>query len=297
MERMKLALCILIAALWLTGAALAQEKKEQGESELYKRQLELLNELGKKKQAEDEPRKSADKKDAPAPPPAPVPAPAPAKQDLPGFSEVVPVPPVPKTREPAKTELPKPPPQVIRVEPAPRPVVTSVPPASRESQASSPKSSTGEIRRGGPQASTYTIAPGDTFSSIALKLYGDSARWIAIAKANPLVDPVRLKVGQIIKLPDLTALDQARSQEFEQIRRQVSAPATGGGEVQSVMVEPGDNLSTIAQRVYGRASQWRAIYDANKDQLDSPDELKVGMKLKIPPPHGAPSGNNDGTRG
>jgi LysM repeat protein len=55
---------------------------------------------------------------------------------------------------------------------------------------------------------TYTIAPGDTLGEIATRLYGDATRWRVIARANPGLDPNRLLVGQVIKLPALPAAKQ-----------------------------------------------------------------------------------------
>ena len=49
-------------------------------------------------------------------------------------------------------------------------------------------------------------------------------------------------------------------------------------------VQSGDTLGTIAQQFYGDPTQWRRIYDANKDAIGSdPDKLKLGTKLTIPP--------------
>jgi preprotein translocase subunit SecG len=50
---------------------------------------------------------------------------------------------------------------------------------------------------------TYTIGRGDTLATIATKLYGDPKKWTAIAQANPGLNPDRVKVGQVLKLPDL----------------------------------------------------------------------------------------------
>ena len=55
---------------------------------------------------------------------------------------------------------------------------------------------------------TYTIAPGDTLGEIATRLYGDATRWRVIARANPGLDPNRLLIGQVIKLPALPAAKQ-----------------------------------------------------------------------------------------
>lgn len=50
----------------------------------------------------------------------------------------------------------------------------------------------------------------------------------------------------------------------------------------SYVVLPGDTLSRIASKVYGNRERWREIYEANRDQLPSPQSIKVGQKLKIP---------------
>ncbi|MGD9658432.1 MAG: phosphate ABC transporter substrate-binding protein PstS [Methylocystis sp.] len=53
------------------------------------------------------------------------------------------------------------------------------------------------------RSETYTVARGDTFKSIAVKLYRDSARWRDIVAANPKLNPRRrLRAGQILKLPE-----------------------------------------------------------------------------------------------
>jgi len=52
---------------------------------------------------------------------------------------------------------------------------------------------------------TYTVAAGDTFSKIAIKLYGDARKWREIARANPHLNVKKLKAGQIIYLPRIPA--------------------------------------------------------------------------------------------
>lgn len=53
-------------------------------------------------------------------------------------------------------------------------------------------------------------------------------------------------------------------------------------EVQIYEVRPGDTLGAIAQRIYGKASLYPKIFEANRDILDDPNLIKVGQKLKIP---------------
>jgi nucleoid-associated protein YgaU len=66
-----------------------------------------------------------------------------------------------------------------------------------------------------------------------------------------------------------------------------TAPApTATAEVagQTYEVQAGDTLLSIAQQFYSDPTQWRLIYDANKDTIGpDPDKLSIGMKLTIPP--------------
>ena len=47
-------------------------------------------------------------------------------------------------------------------------------------------------------------------------------------------------------------------------------------------VVTGDNLLKISAKVYGSRDRWVSIYEANRDLLENPNAIRVGMKLKIP---------------
>ena len=66
-----------------------------------------------------------------------------------------------------------------------------------------------------------------------------------------------------------------------------AAPAhTGGapGKYDTYVVQKGESLWSIAAKpeIYGKATRWRLIFDANRDLLKSPDRVRPGMTLKIP---------------
>lgn len=44
----------------------------------------------------------------------------------------------------------------------------------------------------------------------------------------------------------------------------------------------GDTLSNISTKVYGTSARWNDIYEANKDVLNNPKNLKVGQALRMP---------------
>jgi chromosome segregation ATPase/phage tail protein X len=60
------------------------------------------------------------------------------------------------------------------------------------------------------------------------------------------------------------------------------APAAPPTAPRTYRVASGDTLSRISSRYYGTASRWQDIYNANRDQLRSPDVLPLGVELKIP---------------
>jgi LysM repeat protein len=62
----------------------------------------------------------------------------------------------------------------------------------------------------------------------------------------------------------------------------VPEPTSTAAGSETITVKPGEYLYSIAKRVYGDASKWRLIYDANRDQLSNPDAVRVGMKLVAP---------------
>ncbi|HAJ56142.1 MAG TPA: hypothetical protein DCL35_00035 [Candidatus Omnitrophica bacterium] len=47
-------------------------------------------------------------------------------------------------------------------------------------------------------------------------------------------------------------------------------------------VEPNDTLGKISLKVYGTAKKWKKIFEANADQLKTPDKIYAGQVLKIP---------------
>ncbi len=57
-------------------------------------------------------------------------------------------------------------------------------------------------------------------------------------------------------------------------------PETSGSR--TYVVRSGDTLSKISARFYGTTSRYMEIFDANRDQLSSPTNIRVGQVLVIP---------------
>ncbi len=146
-----------------------------------------------------------------------------------------------------------------------------------------------------PEFVEYTVRAGDTLAAISERVYGTRSHASVVGRANPFMDPNRLKVGRVIRVPRDPKNVQGRPllrpgapQESEGVARRGSGASEGAS---TYVVRPGDTLSGIAQEVYGTSVLGTLLYESNRAVLRSPDELKVGMKLQIPPrPEGEPTG-------
>ncbi|MBU1913174.1 MAG: LysM peptidoglycan-binding domain-containing protein [Candidatus Omnitrophica bacterium] len=66
-----------------------------------------------------------------------------------------------------------------------------------------------------------------------------------------------------------------------------SEPSSSSGSGNAVqkeyyVVQKGDTLQKISQKVFGTTQKWTSIYEANKHVLKSPDRIRPGQKLVIP---------------
>lgn len=91
-----------------------------------------------------------------------------------------------------------------------------------------------------------------------------------------------------VKLPELPKINVTDT--FKRSPQVTSAPENGEisaiqseqrkQNVETYEVKIGDSLASIAQEVYGDYNAWTVIATANN--LSSPDQIEIGMKLKIP---------------
>ncbi|GEM_PF-3726365 len=124
-----------------------------------------------------------------------------------------------------------------------------------------------------PPTTPYTVHRGDTMESIAAEWFGSKSKWVLIAHENPLVDPLKLKAGQNLRLPPKEAkLDNIPLDELRRLTRSTK-----------YVVVQDDSLWKIAAKFYGNGSLYKLISEANKDVLGNSSDLQLGMELVIPP--------------
>jgi nucleoid-associated protein YgaU len=79
--------------------------------------------------------------------------------------------------------------------------------------------------------------------------------------------------------------EEEKEPDFSDVKSGSTSTA-GGPAGQAVTrtytVVGGDSLSKIAKKIYGDASRWKEIWEANKDKVKNPDLIHPGQELKIP---------------
>jgi len=172
--------------------------------------------------------------------------------DAPGGGEVAPAAPAPETKvRPARAEARRadfdffePP---VRVAGRPAPLAPPPPGSSIEPR-------------------IVVVQKGETLQKIAARELGDANQWRALIQWNPGVNPKRLKLGQELKVPPPARVAPSREATTTRLHEVVAD----------------DTLQSIAERYYGDRARWIDLFQANRDQLRAPSDLKAGSKIRIP---------------
>lgn len=141
--------------------------------------------------------------------------------------------------------------------------------------------------------STYEVRKGDTLTKIAAATLGDGNKWKVLVDANPGLDPRRLKIGQVIRIPggvDLAmAPSPAPAPTASRPKVHSLAPVNpddgpsgpvaveGGREVE---VKKGDSWYSLAVTHLGDGNKWKKLMGANQGIGER--DLRPGMKVKLP---------------
>jgi nucleoid-associated protein YgaU len=134
---------------------------------------------------------------------------------------------------------------------------------------------------------THVVQKNETLAKISLAAYGSANYYPHILRANPGLDPMKLKPGMTINLP-------AASEVKPTATDSASGPTSAGPSSAShasvdprteYRVESNDSLYKIAMKLYGKPTMMDKLYELNKDTI-GPDraKLKLNMVLKLPEP-------------
>lgn len=120
----------------------------------------------------------------------------------------------------------------------------------------------------------YVVAEGDDLWNIAEKFYGSGFNAYDVSLANKITDSSDISAGQKLIIPQATPRQPTVGDISALSTSQVTYVEN------KYVVQPGDSLSIIAQKVYGDLYAWTRIMNANN--LITPDSIEAGMVLIIP---------------
>ncbi|MFQ5807508.1 MAG: LysM peptidoglycan-binding domain-containing protein, partial [Phycisphaerae bacterium] len=141
-----------------------------------------------------------------------------------------------------------------------------------------------------PRRKLYTIQPGDRLIDIARDEYGDGRLWRAIKAVNPGIDENRLQIGDEIEIPSRDEAGRLTQPgvTLKEAAAAAGPPPTRPGEDSpkvaraTYVVGRGDSLIKIARNVLKDETRWEEIFELNRDRLESPHLLRIGMELRLP---------------
>ncbi len=126
----------------------------------------------------------------------------------------------------------------------------------------------------------HKIVLNDTIEKIALKYYNDRGRVDEIMKANPGIDPRRLKIGDEIILP-ATTTSSDRTAAADRIAAKDRAETAVS--TRSHTVREDESFYSIAVSQLGSGARWKELFELNRALVkNDPRGLKPGMVLRLP---------------
>lgn len=136
------------------------------------------------------------------------------------------------------------------------------------------------VRIDNPQPSTtgtyHTVINGDNLYAIAQRYYGNGDQWRLIRDANPrlVLDNGAIMLGSRLLIPS--------KQQIQRNNNDATLTGNTNTVVREITVESGDTLSELARKHLGSAADWDELLKANRDKITRPEELRVGMTLRLP---------------
>mgnify|MGYP003663428976 CR=1 FL=1 len=129
-----------------------------------------------------------------------------------------------------------------------------------------------------PKYSVYKVVSGDSLIKIARRLLNDGERWkeIHTLNADVLGPDAILKIGMELKVPADARVANRTTTRSDRSNRSNSNSAS----TTTYTVASGDTLGEISMRLLGTSRRADEIAELNG--LESANDIRIGMKLKIP---------------
>lgn len=147
----------------------------------------------------------------------------------------------------------------------------------------------------------YTVMPGDNLAVIAKKFYGDEmgnknavvnklyeANTSILDSADDIVVGDKLRIPPLHSLVEKQPIGSSGVSMLAKLKTVTSEKVSAWKETfnkprnSEYVVMAGDSLWRIAQQKLGNGNRYHEIIRLNNSVIDDVEELKVGMRLKLP---------------
>lgn len=150
--------------------------------------------------------------------------------------------------------------------------------------------------KAGKKTQTYIVESGDNLAVIAKRFYGsqwgnkrDTIEKIFKANSDILSSPDSIKVGMHIAIPSLSSIGITTPQKNPKFSmglvkkvRSAIGNAIAAKRPGAYTVQSDDSLWKIAQDHLGDGSRYEEIVELNDDIITDPEDITIGMQLKLP---------------
>ncbi len=157
-----------------------------------------------------------------------------------------------------------------------KPEVTATPGGSLDTMSTS--TGAGTTTTTDPYAgssSTYTTSPGATPTYTVTNVTPAGAASPATSIDSSAMTTTPTTVAPVEPVRSTTVVP-------EESLSAASDYNTSGPEGRTHVVKKGETLSSISRQYYGNPSDWKRIYDANRNRIKNRDQIRVGQRLIIP---------------
>ncbi|MCX8229984.1 MAG: LysM peptidoglycan-binding domain-containing protein [Planctomycetota bacterium] len=122
------------------------------------------------------------------------------------------------------------------------------------------------------------VREGDSLGGIASKELGSVKHLEFLAKWNQIQDPNSIRIGQVIKIPPLQALEASAPAPISVTTEAIPMSSVPVGKTYTV--QPGDTPSEVSMKLYGTSKKWQVLLRANG--MDDPKTFRAGQVLTVP---------------
>jgi hypothetical protein len=126
------------------------------------------------------------------------------------------------------------------------------------------------------------------FSWNLFSLFGSKVKDVKIAFENKRPEKTPSPESDVHEFDPITLPSESKVVQHESSDEAADSPgATSSANDDSAngrtyVVQKGETLSSIAAKLLGDRSRYPELFEANQDQLDDPNDVKLGMTLRIP---------------